>query len=441
MTPSVWLLPTIALERAPSHWRPRDREEEAMIATRRMWKRTALPEARPDQRRHVCVVTETYAPEINGVALTLGHLVDGLRARGHVVSIVRPRQQVADPAASPHDPALTLVRGLPLPGYEALRFGLPAGARLRERWVSPRPDVVYVATEGPLGWSAVRTARLLGIPVLGGFHTNFHRYARHYRAGWFQQGIARYLRSFHNRTDGTLVPTAELRDHLRSAGFRNLTVLGRGVDGRLFTPGRRSTALRRAWGASDSDLVALYVGRIAPEKNVELAVRAYHAMRRTRGAVRFVVVGDGPSRRALQEALPDVLFPGVMTGEPLAEHYASADIFLFPSATETFGNVTLEAMASGLVVVAYDYAAARAHVDSGHSGVLVPYRDADAFVEAAVSLACSPARRLEMRAHVRESVAHLHWDHVVARFETWLAGAGRAPANAGPTWTGIGDRS
>jgi len=412
-----------------------------MIATQGRRERTARPEPRPDHLRDVCVVTETYAPEVNGVALTLGHLVEGLRARGHAVSIVRPRQQAADGAAGLDDPGLTLVRGLPLPGYEALRFGLPAAARLRDRWSTRHPDVVYVATEGPLGWSAVRTARRLGIPVLGGFHTNFHGYARHYRAGWLRHGIVHYLRRFHNRTDGTLVPTAELRAHLRSVGFRNLTVLGRGVDGRLFTPARRSADLRRAWGASESDLVVLHVGRIAPEKNVDLAVRAYRAMRPIAGAVRFVAVGDGPSRPALQEALPDVLFPGVLTGEALAEHYASADVFLFPSETETFGNVTLEAMASGLVVVAYDYAAARAHVASGHSGVLVPYRDAAAFVEAAAGLARAPDRRLEMRARVRETVAHLHWDHVVARFETWLAQAWRAPANAGPVRTGRGDRS
>jgi len=392
-----------------------------MISTQRAGEQTERPGAEPGHHRHVCVVTETYAPEINGVARTLGHLVEGLRARGHVVSVVRPRQRAADGAAGSHDPALTLVRGFPLPGYAALRFGLPAGARLRARWSSRRPDVVYVATEGPLGWSAVRTARRLGIPVLGGFHTNFHGYARHYRAGWLREGIARYLRRFHNRTDGTVVPTDELRDHLRSAGFRNLTVLGRGVDGRLFTPARRSAALRRAWGASESDLVVLSVGRIAPEKNVELAVHAYHAMRRIAASTRFVVVGDGPSRPALQEALPGVSFRGEMTGEALAEHYASADVFLFPSETETFGNVTLEAMASGLVVVAYDYAAARAHIEPGHSGVLVPYGDARAFVDAAVALARSPERRLAIRARVRETVAHLHWDHVVARFDTWLA--------------------
>jgi glycosyltransferase involved in cell wall biosynthesis len=202
---------------------------------------------------------------------------------------------------------------------------------------------------------------------------------------------------------------------------------------------RQTPGLRRSLGLPGRYF--LYVGRLAPEKNVELAVRAHHAMTRIARSARLVVVGDGPSRPALQEALPGVLFRGAMTGETLAEHYASADVFLFPSETETFGNVTLEAMASGLVVVAYDYAAARAHIESGHSGVLVPYRDADAFVEAAVALAGSPARRLEMRARVRETVAHLHWDHVVARFETWLVAALRARTDGGPIRTERGDRS
>jgi glycosyltransferase involved in cell wall biosynthesis len=392
-----------------------------MIATQGT--RTTAPVTRPGRRWHVCIVTETYAPEVNGVARTLGHLVSGLRARGHLVSIVRPRQGGVDRPSGAPDLALTLVSGLPLPGYGALRFGLPAGARLQRRWSRRRPDVVYVATEGPLGWSAVGAARRLGIAVLGGFHTNFPVYARHYRAGWLRRGILHYLKGFHNRTDGTLVATAELRDQLRSAGFRNLTVLGRGVDGRLFTPARRSAALRKAWNASESDLVTLYVGRIAPEKNVDLVVRAYRAVRRTTEAVRLVVVGDGPSRRALHDALPEASFPGVLAGEALAEHYASADVFLFPSETETFGNVILEAMASGLVVLAYDYAAARAHVEPGRSGVLVPYRDAHAFVEAAMALARSPERRLAIRERVRATVAHLHWDHVVTRFETWLTEA------------------
>ncbi|HEY7651968.1 MAG TPA: glycosyltransferase family 1 protein [Methylomirabilota bacterium] len=398
------------------------------------------PSSGPRERWHVCVVTETFPPEINGVALTLAHLVGGLRARGYAVSIVRPRQGWMDPAGDLGDPALTLVPGLALPGYRGLRMGLPAGATLRARWRQRPPDVVYVATEGPLGWSAVRAARRLRLPVLGGFHTNFHVYARHYHAGWVERIIARYLRRFHNRTTGTVVPTADLRDQLRRVGFRNVSVLGRGVDGRLFTPARRSASLRRAWGVSDADPVALCVGRVAPEKNIRLAIAAYRAMQQVVRPCRLVIVGDGPSRGALERANPDLFFAGMLTGEPLATHFASADLFLFPSETETFGNVVLEALASGLVVVAYDYAAARAHVMPGRTGTLVPCGDARAFVEGAVALAAAPERFHRMRQHVRDSVAHLHWDRVVERFEGLLADVSRVPTQAGSIRTGGGDR-
>jgi glycosyltransferase involved in cell wall biosynthesis len=299
---------------------------------------------------HLCVVTETYPPEINGVAVTLARLVDGLRARGHAVSVVRPRRPALEQAGPVSDPALTLIRGVPWPGYAGVRIGLPAGAVLRDRWTRRRPDVVYVATEGPLGWSAVSTARRLGLPVFSGFHTDFGGYARHYHARWLARLATGYLRRFHNRTSGTLVATPELRDQLLAGGFQNLSVLGRGVDSRLFSPQRRSAALRRAWGASEADLVVLWVGRLAPEKNIALAIEAYRAMQRARSSLRFVVVGDGPSRAELQRAHPDLLFCGALRGERLAAHYASADVFLFPSETETFGNVTLEALASGLVV-------------------------------------------------------------------------------------------
>ena len=324
---------------------------------------------------------------------------------------------------------MTLVPGVALPGYPQVRSGLPAARLLRRCWSLARPDVVYVATEGPLGWSAVRIARELGIPVVSGFHTNFHVYARHHRAGCLSPVVLRYLRRFHNRTSGTLVPTADLRAQLAVLGFENLSLLGRGVDGTLFDPARRSASLRAAWGAGDGDLVALYVGRVAPEKNVSLAVGAYHAMRRVSPSARLVVVGDGPLRSALAAAHPDVLFPGAETGERLATHYASADIFLFPSETETFGNVTLEALASGLAVVAYDYAAAHLYITSGESGVLVPLGDSQGFIGAAVGLARSPRQIEAMRREARARALSASWPSVVARFESLpdRRGSGGAP--------------
>jgi glycosyltransferase involved in cell wall biosynthesis len=283
--------------------------------------------------------------------------------------------------------------------------------------------VVYVATEGPLGWSAVRAARRLEIPVFSGFHTNFHSYSKHYRASWLQPLILRYLCEFHNRTRGTLVPNVDLRDRLQVLGFNNVFVLGRGVDSQLFTPERRCAELRRQWGASENDLVVLYVGRVAPEKNLGLALEAYRAMRRFNDSAKFVVVGEGPLKATLQKRHPDLIFCGVHTGEQLATHYASADVFLFPSETETFGNVTLEAMASGLVVVAYNYAAAKMHITHGETGVLAPYGDAKAFVDLAAKLVREPQALHRMRRQAREYVTSVDWLHIVERFATLLTGA------------------
>jgi glycosyltransferase involved in cell wall biosynthesis len=389
------------------------REEEAAMVIGDPW--------------HVGIVTETYPPEINGVAMTLARLVDGLRERGHLVSLVRPRQHATD-RPDPRDPTVTVVPGLPVPGYAGVRIGLPAGPILSERWTRCRPDVLYVATEGPLGWSALRTAGRLQVPVLSGFHTNFQGYAKHYHARLLAPVVARGLRRFHNRTGATLVATEDLRDSLEAHGFRNLRVLGRGVDRRLFTPERRSAALRRSWGVSDTDLAVLHVGRVAPEKNVALAIESYRAMQRGGRGVRCVVVGDGPARAALQEIHRDVHFCGVLTGERLAAHYASADVFLFPSQTETFGNVTLEALASGLAVVACDQAAARTHITHGVNGLLVRPGDARAFVGQAATLARAPALVARLRREARPSVAHLDWERVVERFEALLGDAARPRA-------------
>ena len=286
-----------------------------------------------------------------------------------------------------------------------------------------RPDVVYIATQGPLGWSALRAARCLEIPVFSGFHTNFHIYSQHYHAGWLRFLILRYLRGFHNRTVGTLVASAELRDRLVAMGFKNVSVFGRGVDSRLFNPEHRSVALRRAWRVGDDDLVVLYVGRVAPEKNLGLAIESYRVMQRVNKAVKFVVVGDGPLRAALQEKHADLLFCGVKKGEELAKYYASADIFLFPSETETFGNVTLEAMASGLAVVAYDYAAARMHITTGETGLLAPCGQPSAFVGAAVKVAREPQSFSKIRQQARERAVTLDWQCVIDRFARIVMGA------------------
>ena len=365
-------------------------------------------------RLHVALVTETYPPEINGVAMTLGRLAAGLAERGHRVRVVRPRQKNETAGVLPDGALLT--PGLPIPRYPDLRFGLPVAGQLRRAWLAHRPDIVHVATEGPLGFSALATARQLGIPVISTFHTNFHRYSRHYGIGWLRRGIENYLRWFHNRTATTLVPTAALATELGAQGFRTIRVLSRGVDTLLFNPAHRSAALRKAWGVQPDDPVCLVVSRLAPEKNLGLAFAAFTALRAERPNVRMICVGDGPQAEALAHRNPDVRFSGMRQGKDLAAHYASADLFLFPSLTETFGNVVSEALASGLPVVAYDHAAAGTLVVNGYNGWLAPPGDPAGFIAASLLALRNLVQQDSARDACVACVRPLGWESIHAAY-------------------------
>jgi glycosyltransferase involved in cell wall biosynthesis len=373
--------------------------------------------ANVSRRLKLCFVTETYFPEINGVATTVGRLVNGLLARGHRVQLIRPRQHSNDVQRHANFLEVLPQPGIRIPFYRELKLGLPVSHTLLSLWRRQAPDLVHIVTEGPLGNAALRSARRLMLPVSSSFHTNFHSYSRHYGFGLLAAPIVAYLRRFHNRTACTLVPTEELADQLRTLGFCNTRVLARGVDTRLFAPARRNWELRREWGAAPDDPVLLYVGRLAAEKNLELAIQAFQAARAQCSKVRLVLVGDGPLAGKLKAHYPRVIFCGVRTGEELATHYASADIFMFPSLTETFGNVTLEAMASGLAVVAFDYAAAHSHLEQGRSGLLVPIHKQDAFVEAVKKLVLDTACRQRFKQEARRSVQMFEWEKIYRRLE------------------------
>ena len=369
----------------------------------------------------IALVTETYPPEVNGVALTLARLVAGLRQRGHGIQLIRPRQSRSELPAKETGFTEVLTAGLPIPGYPGLRFGLPVRSDLHRLWAIHPPSLVHVATEGPLGAAAVAAARRLGIPVSSGFHTNFQAYSRHYRLGWLRGMVARHLRRFHNRTDLTLVPTRSLATELVGDGYRNVAVLARGIDTRLFNPSRRSAALRTSWQVADHSLVVAYVGRLAAEKNLPLALEAFAAITARYPDARLLIVGDGPLLGRLQRQYPHHIFAGMRLDEDLATHYASADMFLFPSMTETFGNVVPEALASGLGVVAFDCAAAADLVDDGDNGRTVPAGDRLAFINAAVELAGNTARLTRIRGRAALSAVSLDWEGIHDRFAELLA--------------------
>lgn len=367
------------------------------------------------------LVTETYPPEINGVALTVQSLEVGLRARGHEVTLIRPRR-AGETLPGPHQ---RLTSGLPLPWYPGLNFGLPALGKLRREWTRHRPDAIYVATEGPLGWSALRVARQLGIPAATGFHTRFDLYMRDYGMPLLQRPALAWMRHVHAQGQATLVPTIELREALHAMGFADAVRLPRAVDCSLFDPARRDASLRAEWGADDNAPVAIHVGRMAAEKNLALAVRAFRAIIEARPDARCVWVGDGPERQALAAEHPDFVFCGLRRGDDLARHIASADLFVFPSRSETYGNVTLEALASGVPTVAFDYGAAREHLRDGVHGAAIANLgdvvDADnRFVAAARRIAEDPDLRKRMRVAAREAVLDLSSAQVASDFDAIL---------------------
>ena len=373
----------------------------------------------PQQRYlRVAVVTETWPPEVNGVALTLSKLVHQLGQRNHTIQLIRPKQNKYDTVTEHNGNSELLLRGIPIPKYPQLRLGLPSKKALLKVWSARRPDVVHIATEGPLSWSALQAAQILRLPVTSDFRTNFHSYCQHYGVGWLTKPIIAYLRKFHNRTVFTMVPTKALKDQLEAIGFKNLKVVARGVDTQVFHPERRSNALRMSWGASSDTTVLLSVGRLAAEKNLDLTLQSYRSIRATGRAVKLVIVGDGPLRAATEMKCPEAVFAGMCNHQQLAQIYASADLLLFPSLTETFGNVTLESLASGTPVLAFDSAAASEFITHGKNGWLVPVDDQNQYIDSAMTITDDKARLIDARNFTRPSVEHLGWNEIAGQVES-----------------------
>jgi glycosyltransferase involved in cell wall biosynthesis len=312
------------------------------------------------------------------------------------------------------------MRGMPIPRYPELKLGLPSKKTLIKTWTLRRPDVVHIATEGPLGWSALQAAKVLKLPVTSDFRTNFQSYSKHYGVGWLRKPIVAYLRKFHNATACTMVPTQELKRTLSENGFLNLKVVSRGVDTSLFNVSKRDPNLRLQWGANEQTKVIISVGRMAPEKNLEQVLKTFEALRFMGEQLKLIMVGDGPLREQFQSRYPEIIFPGMLDQTELAKYYASSDLFVFPSQTETFGNVTLEALASGIPVLAFDCAAARDWVQTGVNGWLVAENNPEGFAAQAVAIFKSPSLLTQVTQRTRQQMVHLDWDQIAEQVESVL---------------------
>ena len=368
----------------------------------------------------IAIVTDTWPPEINGVAHSLLQLCKGLQQRGHSIFLIRPEQQ--DQCLDFQPDQECLVRAQSIPKYSGLQFGWPQLIKLSKSLKTAEVDVIHIVTEGPLGFAMLQLAQAQKIPISSGFHSAFHDFSRFFDLAFLMKPVQHYLRWFHNNTQLTCVPSQDTANALRSLGFNcPLVVVGRGVDHTRFSPQHLSTALRQQWKVGEDTRVMLYVGRLSPEKEVDVLISAYRSMQvKGNQFTRLVIVGDGPDRERLEQLAMglDVIFMGSLSGQALSEAYASADVFVFASQVETFGNVVLEAMASGLPVVAYNAACASVHVRS-QTGWLSELGRTDDFIRHIQGL---PSRKVlqHMGVCAAQDAAKVGWQHPVQQFEQAL---------------------
>jgi glycosyltransferase involved in cell wall biosynthesis len=293
----------------------------------------------------IALITETFLPNVNGIVTTLCRLLEYAQSKGHEMLLFAPQESPAQYAGAQIIP----LRGIPFPLYPDIRFTPPQPGivpALRQF----RPDLIHLAGLMVLGPAARFAARQLRIPAIATYHTDLPAYSVHYGLGALREAAYSYLRWIHNACTLTLCPSSTILADLRRRGFRRLRLWGRGVDTVRFHPAHRREEWRTAIGARADERVLLYVGRLAAEKRLDLLADALRGM----DGVRLVLIGDGPARPSLERRFAGmpVIFTGFLNGHDLAVAYASSDIFVFPSDTETFGQVVQEAMASGLPVVA-----------------------------------------------------------------------------------------
>ncbi len=385
----------------------------------------------------VAVVTETYPPEVNGVALTLQRMLEGLRTRRHVVQLVRLRQHADDLPQRARGFHEVLMRGLPIPRYPHLRMGLPCAQKLERLWALQRPDVVHIATEGPLGWSALRAAQRLG--AAGGVGLP-HQLPRLQPALRPRLAATRHrrlpARVSQPHVDARWCRRPALQRELAAQGFENLRVVARGVDTHALEPEQAQPGAAPRCGVPATTRWSCCACRGWPPKRTSRCCGARSTPSCGAASMHgWCWSATARSGRSCEALCRGAHFAGVRRGEDLAAHYASADLFVFPSLTETFGNVVPEAMASGLPVVAFDHAAAGQLIRHGDSGWLAAPHEAVQFVDMAAHAASDLARLRVMGARARESALALDWQRVIDDLESVLRRA-VAPLESthGPLW-------
>ncbi|MGB3544508.1 glycosyltransferase family 4 protein, partial [Rubrivirga sp.] len=360
----------------------------------------------------IALFTGNYNHVEDGVSRTLGRLVGYLIDEGHEVLVVGP--SISTPLDQPGD--FLEVPSTAIPGRPEYRISTRFPASVRQKVLAFRPDIVHIATPDVLGHRALSWGRGLGLPVVTTYHTHFASYLDFYRVGFAEPLLWAAFRRFYNRCLEVYAPTPAMRDTLLEHGITSeVRLWPRGIEADRFHPSSRSDEWRKSRGFDLEDVVVTFVSRLVKEKGIDVYADTIRTLQAEEAPVRALVVGDGPERSALEDALPDAVFTGHLGGTEIATAYASSDVFLFPSETETFGNVTLEAMASGLAVVVADAAGSASLVEDGRTGSLCSPRDRNAFADATRAFIEDANRRERFGIAAREAALTYNWPDVLDR--------------------------
>lgn len=358
----------------------------------------------------IAIFTGNYNHIKDGVSLTLNRLVDFLEKKNIPVIVFGPT--VDDPAID-HEGEFVSVPSVPVPGRQEYRVtvGFPEDAQNRLREFEP--TLIHIATPDLLGFRAMRWAQTNNIQIVSSYHTHFMSYLKYYNLELLEGLGWKYLKWFYSQCKHIYVPSPSMANELNEQGIEEgVRIWARGVDTEQFNPDYRDMDWRKSNGFEDSDKVVTFVSRLVWEKNLQTFVDTIKKLQQTHSNIRPMIVGDGPARKELEHMLPEAHFTDFITGDELSRAYASSDIFLFPSETETFGNVTLEAMSSGLPCVVADATGSRSLVESGVNGFLAPPRDTEAFAERVSQIAEDRSLREDMGKAARQKAIAYSWENV-----------------------------
>ncbi|MFB6273496.1 MAG: glycosyltransferase family 4 protein [Salinibacter sp.] len=370
------------------------------------------PVASPPPKR-VALFAGAYNHIADGVALTLNHLVDYLEGQDIPARVFAP---TGDDPALDHAGTLIPVPSIPFPGRSEYRCSLGLTSSVRKELEAFQPTLLQISTPDLLGLQALHFGQSADIPVAGTYHTHFASYLKYYHLDFLEPVVWRYLRHFYRQCDHVYVPTTTMMKVLRARGIEDgLRLWQRGIDVDRYNPDHRSSSWRAEHGIDEEEVVVAFVSRLVWEKGLDTYAEVIERLEQDNVPHRSLIVGDGPAREELETRLPNTTFTGFLRGTALSQAYASADVFLFPSDTETFGKVTLEAMASGLPTVCADAAGSRDLVEEGTTGFLCPPDDPSTFTDRVRRLVLDETQRREMGTAAYERAQKFARDRIHAR--------------------------